>query len=582
VTDGAFLEGPNLLGRLTSLPGWLHAFEAYGPYRCGVPLGVLEVGALKARLVEVGPAQVRADQRRVLQDRPIQLGALQVGLGQVRAGQLCPLHPGLTQISVLQVAASQVDVAHYGTGKVGVPEVSVGEPGTTKEGAAQVDAGQIELQWIWQTSAQDPYRSLDIGSAVLQPMHPIIDHGRRVLRSIGCTHQPGHVVANERPKNRLDRSSVGRGVSGDALQGVDAAKPNVWIFAAQMVDSSGEPLGDLPLPADMDLPPRRDHACDKQRAGDGLQHGCAGVLLQLLLGLPQLDALLGAHDAFQLNGGQRRMQPSRNRENAQQHQYQRQAGRGSHGHTPHGSLSHPGLPLQRLPVHRRMRMSCRHRDWRFSHHAVRWVDGRPDSCFSRRPAPVSAPAKEGPGIRLGRRRMTGDHHDRDGIPLPNGPFEPAGGEVVDLHPATGRTRRPALPASELLVSSYGEVAAGVAAVGEPRWLIEGLWPADGVLAAQEKAGKTWAALDLAVSVASGRPWLDHDMGAVLQAIQGVCQHAGCALLVVTHWNKTGDGRGADRISGAGPAAWARVICPVSIHYRGSDPDGASPVVLGPS
>jgi len=274
--------------------------------------------------------------------------------------------------------------------------------------------------------------------------------------------------------------------------------------------------------------------------------------------------------------------------------------------------------------------------------------------------------------------MTGDQVDRDGIPLPTGPLEEAsaGGEVVDLRPSAGRARRPALPAAELGISSYGAVAARVAAAGEPRWLIQGLWPADayGVLAAQEKAGKTWAALDLAVSVATGRPWLDHfacpipgsvlvflgeggeratvrrieaiatakgvdsdqltdrlrlcfrvprlaapgagselaaiqaeleahpaalvvldplylaaagasganlsDMGAVLQAIQGVCQHAGCALFVVTHWNKTGDGRGADRISGAGPAAWARVICSVSIQYRGSDPDGASSVVLG--
>jgi hypothetical protein len=273
--------------------------------------------------------------------------------------------------------------------------------------------------------------------------------------------------------------------------------------------------------------------------------------------------------------------------------------------------------------------------------------------------------------------MTSDHLDRDGIPLPTGPLEEAsGGEVVDLRPAAGRARRPVFPAAELAVSSYREVAARVAAAGEPRWLIQGIWPADayGVLAAKEKAGKTWAALDLAVSVATGQPWLDHfacpspgpvlvflgeggeratvrrieaiatakgidpdqladplrlcfrvprlaapgaggelaaiqaeldshpaalvvldplylaaagasgsnlyDMGAVLQAIQGVCQQAGCALLVVTHWNKTGDGRGADRISGAGPAAWARVICSVSIHYRGSDPDGASNVVLG--
>ena len=271
--------------------------------------------------------------------------------------------------------------------------------------------------------------------------------------------------------------------------------------------------------------------------------------------------------------------------------------------------------------------------------------------------------------------MTTDHLDRDGIPPPHGPLGEPAGEVVTLRPTAGGPRRPALPASELAVSSYGEVAARVAAAGEPRWLIQGLWPADayGVLAAQEKAGKTWAALDLAVSVACGRPWLDHftcpnpgsvlvflgeggeratvrrilaiatakdvdpdqladrlrlcfrvprlaapgaggelaaiqhelsahpaalvvldplylaaagasgsnlyDMGAVLQAIQGVCQAAGCALLVVTHWNKTGDGRGADRISGAGPAAWARVICSISIQHRGVD-DGASRVVLG--
>jgi AAA domain len=273
--------------------------------------------------------------------------------------------------------------------------------------------------------------------------------------------------------------------------------------------------------------------------------------------------------------------------------------------------------------------------------------------------------------------VSGDHLDRDGIPLPTGPLEEAaGGEVVSLRPTISRTLRPALPPAELDISSYGEVAARVAAAGEPRWLIQGLWPADayGVLAAQEKAGKTWAALDLAVSVATGQPWLDHfacpnpgpvlvflgeggerasvrriqaiatnkavdpdqladqlrlcfrvprlaapgaggelaaiqqelqahpavlvvldplylaaagasgsnlyDMGAVLQAIQGVCQQAGCALLVVTHWNKTGDGRGADRISGAGPAAWARVICSVSVDHRGSDDDGASTVVLG--
>jgi AAA domain len=104
--------------------------------------------------------------------------------------------------------------------------------------------------------------------------------------------------------------------------------------------------------------------------------------------------------------------------------------------------------------------------------------------------------------------MSSDRQDRDGVPLPTGPLEePAVGEVVSLRPSARRV----LPAAELAVSSFGEVAARVAAAGEPRWLIQGLWPADayGVLAAQEKAGKTWAALDLAVSVAIGLPWLDH-------------------------------------------------------------------------
>src|SRR5829696_2415920 len=34
------------------------------------------------------------------------------------------------------------------------------------------------------------------------------------------------------------------------------------------------------------------------------------------------------------------------------------------------------------------------------------------------------------------------------------------------------------------------------------------------------------------------------------------------------------------IASAGPAAWARVICSVSINYRGSHEDGASTVLLG--
>jgi hypothetical protein len=271
---------------------------------------------------------------------------------------------------------------------------------------------------------------------------------------------------------------------------------------------------------------------------------------------------------------------------------------------------------------------------------------------------------------------TGDHGrpdlDRDGVPLPTEP--PAElAEVFPLHPPTGD--RGLNPSGQvgLVVEDLGAVLDRVDHAGPPGWLIEGLWPADayGVLAAEDKAGKTWAILDLACSVAAGRPWLGayrcpqagrvlvflgegnqravvrrlraicahkglqveelaarmrlcfrvprltsgadlaavagelaacpaalvildplylavgvagagadlYAMGTVLSAIQGVCQRAGAALVVVTHWNKTGEGRGAKRISGVGPGAWGRVLCSAAVAHRATSADGASTVVL---
>jgi hypothetical protein len=71
----------------------------------------------------------------------------------------------------------------------------------------------------------------------------------------------------------------------------------------------------------------------------------------------------------------------------------------------------------------------------------------------------------------------------------------------------------------------------------------------------------------------------YGMGAVLAGIQAVCQHAGAALVVVTHWNKTGEGRGAKRISGVGPGAWGRVLASAGVAHRTTRPDGTSTVVL---
>ena len=285
--------------------------------------------------------------------------------------------------------------------------------------------------------------------------------------------------------------------------------------------------------------------------------------------------------------------------------------------------------------------------------------------------------------------MSGDRSDldRDGVPWPEAPMsEPAGSNGNGGNGNSSNVRRlPRRPDPQasagplgrgLVIEDLAEVIARVDAAGPPAWLIEGLWPADayGVLAAEDKAGKTWAALDLAISVAAGHPWfgrfacptpgrvlvflgeggersivrrlraisahkavdldqlaaepglrlcfrvpklrdggdlaeleaelgqrparlviLDplylaaagqanggnlYEMGALLTPIQAICQAAGAALVVVTHWNKTGEGTGPKRITGAGPSAWGRVLASAAVAHRGTTPQGASAVVLG--
>ncbi len=51
----------------------------------------------------------------------------------------------------------------------------------------------------------------------------------------------------------------------------------------------------------------------------------------------------------------------------------------------------------------------------------------------------------------------------------------------------------------------------------------------------------------------------NEIGAVLGACQEVAQDAGAALLLGDHWNKGGEGIGANRITGAGMHEWSRVI-----------------------
>ena len=217
--------------------------------------------------------------------------------------------------------------------------------------------------------------------------------------------------------------------------------------------------------------------------------------------------------------------------------------------------------------------------------------------------------------------------------------------------------------------TLAELRARVRERGPRRWLLRRIWPAGdyGVHAAEMKAQKSWNAVDLAVSVASGTPWLGHvpvddpgpvlmfwgeggdatlvrridavcehrgldpdrlpiivccrsphlsvdehrailerkvaelrprlvivdpfylaargangadlyAMGALLEHPQRVCQHHGAALIVITHFNRK-DGRGATRITGAGPAEWGRVLIAATVKSRRTDQTTTATTVI---
>jgi hypothetical protein len=79
-------------------------------------------------------------------------------------------------------------------------------------------------------------------------------------------------------------------------------------------------------------------------------------------------------------------------------------------------------------------------------------------------------------------------------------------ERRDQPEQNGQARR---ASRTLQVRSIREILDELRNAGQRTWLVQRLWPGDayGVLGAQDKAGKTWGLLDLAVSVASGTPWL---------------------------------------------------------------------------
>lgn len=254
--------------------------------------------------------------------------------------------------------------------------------------------------------------------------------------------------------------------------------------------------------------------------------------------------------------------------------------------------------------------------------------------------------------------------------------EPTAGKDIADHLAAGRTLDDLRPVSNISTDpplhfrSLAQLCVDVDAAGPRQWLVRGWWPAGsyGVHAAEWKAQKTWNALDLAVSVASGTPWLGtlpvdapgpvlvfageggdgaivrrlraiatsrklhaedlpitvctraphlsdethlalmaaqlettrprlvildpfylsaggadgkdlYAMGKVLERPQHMCARVDAALLLVTHFNRSRDAKGATRITGAGPAEWGRVLIGGTVITRHTHPLTKATTVL---
>lgn len=71
----------------------------------------------------------------------------------------------------------------------------------------------------------------------------------------------------------------------------------------------------------------------------------------------------------------------------------------------------------------------------------------------------------------------------------------------------------------------------------------------------------------------------YSMASVLAGVQALCQAGGAALILVTHWNKGGEGHGSHRMTGVGPAEWGRVLVSVGVEHRSTAADRSTTATL---
>jgi hypothetical protein len=111
-----------------------------------------------------------------------------------------------------------------------------------------------------------------------------------MLRAVGKANQPWGMTADERAKHYPYAAAILGRVPGDTFQSVEGADSYVDVIAAELLDSTGEAIGELPFTVDLNLSPGSQCADYDEYTTQSLQQSRSSVVLQLSLSLLQLNA----------------------------------------------------------------------------------------------------------------------------------------------------------------------------------------------------------------------------------------------------------------------------------------------------
>jgi hypothetical protein len=189
-----------------------------------------EVRAVEVRAGEVHEVEVRAVEVRSVEDRAVEVRAIEVRAGEVRA----------VEARVGEARAGEDRAGKDRTGKVNRLELDIAPRiPAADHGDGRLDVGSCQSLLIW-------------------------------IAGIWWRPRLAGVLTDERGEDLHHGRVVFGGITGDPLEGVDAADAHVELFGSELLDGLGVAVGHLPFAGQGEVPRR-----EQERAG-GQQPGAEG------------------------------------------------------------------------------------------------------------------------------------------------------------------------------------------------------------------------------------------------------------------------------------------------------------------